>query len=390
MSRISPIIGNPGVLLGICLLLTACIIPVSSSPADLPPAETNSDLQKIIESGIKTADIPGVQIEVATPDWTWNAAAGDASALNKTPAVPGMYFLIASITKMFTSIAIQELAEEGKLSLNDTIDQWLPEDLVSRIPDGDRITIRELLYHTSGIADYDEEAIIMQELQDPDTPVSYDAAIEQGINASPLFPVGTNYSYSNVNYLLLTKIIDKAAGIPFEEYINQTIFQSAGLNQTSFHRRNLLPGSSMDPSEQEADGTVQRYGDVYVEFDRGAGDIISTTSDLNRFHRALREGRLISLTSLSDMENMTPQSMKTENNATSGYGLGYSVNHNADQNITVKGHSGGYPGSFSYLYYLPELDTYISMNLNTNRNYSEAFQDIFHRILDYLSEEYRR
>jgi D-alanyl-D-alanine carboxypeptidase len=170
-----------------------------------PPLAVSTDLQGIISSGITKADVPGIQIAISTPQWTWNSAAGNSSLSPAIPAQPDMRFMIASVTKSFTGAAILKLVDDGKLSLDDPINRWLPADVAKKIPNSSAITVRQLLDHTSGIADYDEMGIIDHELGSPDTPVSYQTAMWQGINASPLYPPGAGYTYSNVNYILLTR-----------------------------------------------------------------------------------------------------------------------------------------------------------------------------------------
>lgn len=270
-----------------------------------------------------------------------------------------MRFLIASVSKTVTSVAVLKLADEGRLSLDDPIDRGLPADLAGRVPDSHRITIRQLLDHTRGIADYDETSINLQEYQDPDTPVPYQAGLEQGISASPLCPPGANFTYSNVNYILLTLIIEKAAGIPYEDFAARSILIPSGMNDTIFQHTNHIPGPHMRATMPGENGTVKDFTDLYLLFDRGAGDIVSTTSDLNRFHRELREGKLISKASVAAMEQPTPQS------GNAGYGLGYITGVIVPANITVQGHTGGYAGSFTFWYYLPDSDTYVTFNLNS-------------------------
>ena len=365
------------------LAITGCIQAVPNQPDDesrlnLPPAAVSDTLQQLIRTEIKNATIPGIQIEIATPEWTWNSAEGNASPITGEQAEPGMRFLIASITKTFTSIAVQKLAEEGKLSLDDPIERWLAPDLIEKIPNGRLITIRQLLDHTSGIADYDETSINMEELSNPDTPIPYQISIAQGLRASPLFEPGTNYTYSNVNYNLLTLIIDNASGIPYEDYVTRTILIPAEMNETFIQHTNHIPGLHMRATMPSENGTFNDFTDLYVLFDRGAGDIISTTADLNKFHRALREGNLISKASLKEMEKPTSQSGKA------GYGLGYSTEYLTPPGITVQGHTGGYPGSFSFWYYLPEQDTYVTYNLNSLGTSIDGIKNIRTAILAYV------
>ena len=344
-----------------------------------PPAQVSADLQRVCENAIQGTGIPGMQIEVATPRWTWNSAAGNASPLTGEPARPGMRFFIASVSKTFTSVAVQKLAEEGKLSLDDPIDRWLPAGLISRIPNGHSITVRQLLGHTSGIADYDEDAITLAEYRDPDLAVPYQTGLEQGLEASPLYPPGTNYTYSNVNYILLTLIVDEAAGVPYEVYATRTIFVPAGMNDTFFQHTSHIPGPHMRATMPGENGTIMDYTDLYILFDRGAGDIVSTTADLNRFHRALRGGRLISKTSLAGMEKPTPQS------GPAGYGLGYTTAFVAPANLTLQGHSGGYPGSFTLWSYLPEKDAYVTINLNSIGNSLDNIKNVRNAVLVYVN-----
>ena len=90
--------------------------------------------------------------------------------------------------------------------------------------------------------------------------------------------------------------------------MTRTILIPAGLNDTFFEHTNHIPGPHMSATMPGENGTYMDFTDLYVLFDRGAGDLVSTTADLNKFHRALREGRLISNASLADMEKPTPQS----------------------------------------------------------------------------------
>ena len=379
------------ILTGIAVILAAgCVqsAPSSGTGPDTrlaqPPAQVSAGFRTFIGNEIATLGIPGIQLGISTPEWTGDFASGKAAEITGEPATPSMRFLIASVSKTFTSVAVQKLAEERKLSLEDPIDRWLPADLVDRIPNGHTITVRQLLDHTSGIADYDESSINEYELQNPDFAVPYQTGLDMGIRDSPLYPPGANYTYSNVNYIILTLIADKAAGVPYEEYVTRTILLPLGMNDTYFPHTSTIPGPHMQAQLRDANGTVRDYTGLYIQFDRGAGDIISTTGDMNRFHRALREGKIISKTSLADMEKGTPQSGKK------GYGLGYTTGQVTLQNITVQGHTGGYPGSWTFWYYLPEKDSYITFNVN----YIGPAQDVIQKIravqsdvLAYLNNE---
>ena len=387
------------ILFGGIILSAGCMQQSASMPKPVdtrhnpPPPTVSTDLQGIISSGITKAGVPGIQVGISTPQWTWNSAAGNASLSPAVPAQPDMRFVIASVTKTFTSTAILRLVDEGKLSLDDPINRWLPADVAKKIPNSSVITVRQLLDHTSGIADYDEMGIIDAEYMSPDTPVSYQTAMWQGINASPLYPPGAGYTYSNVNYILLTLIIDKAAGVPYEDYMTRNIFVPAGMNDTFIHRTNQVPGPHMECIDTISDtSTMKDYSNVYIQFDRGAGDIVSTSADLNRFHQALRKEQLISRQLLALMQEPSPQSVVLSpvpgsGNVTTGYGLGYSIKrYPPSYNLTIYGHQGGYPGSSTILYYWEEKDIYIAMNVNSITKEGGVQENILNPVLVYLKK----
>lgn len=356
-----------------------------------PPTAVASDLESIVSAGVRNAGVPGALIEISTPEWTWNYAAGNASLSPAVPATPEMRFIIASVTKTFTSVAVQQLAEDEKLALDDPIDRWLPADVAEAIPNSSAITVRHLLDHTSGIADYDEDAIVFEEYANPDAPVPYQKGMRQGLDAGPLYPPGTGYTYSNVNYILLTLIIDEAAGVPYEDYVTRNILVPSGMNDTFVHRTNHIPGPHMRALESDADGTVMDFTDLYIQFDRGAGDIVSTTADLNRFHRALRSGALLSPASLAAMEKTSPQSQKNgmvpglgEMNV--GCGYGYFTQQNASEGLTLYGHTGGYYGSYTAWYYWAEKDTCIAMNSNSAVKAGAVNEEVLAPVIRYLKE----
>ncbi|KAF5087536.1 MAG: serine hydrolase [Methanoculleus horonobensis] len=356
-----------------------------------PPPAVASDLESIVSAGVRNAGVPGTLVEISTPEWTWDYAAGNASLSPPMAATPEMRFIIASVTKTFTSVAVQQLAEDGRLSLDDPIDRWLAADVAEAIPNSSAITVRHLLDHTSGIADYDEGAIVLEEYVNPDIPIPYQKGMRQGLDAGPLYPPGTGYTYSNVNYILLTLIIDEAAGVPYEDYVTRNILVPSRMNDTFVHRINHIPGPHMRAQESEDDGTVMDFSDLYIQFDRGAGDIVSTTADLNRFHRALRSGALLSPASLAAMENTSLQSRKIGmvpglGEMSVGCGYGYFMQQNASDDLTLYGHTGGYYGSYTVLYYWAEEDTYIAMNSNSAAKAGAVNEEILAPVLRYLKE----
>jgi len=106
-----------------------------------------------------------------------------------------MHTRIASVTKTYTAAAIMKLVQDGMIALDDLLATHLPEKYANRLTNAETITIRQTLQHTAGIPDYDEAALIMQQMADPDTPVPTEVAVYQGLDAGSLFTPGTSYRY---------------------------------------------------------------------------------------------------------------------------------------------------------------------------------------------------
>lgn len=353
-------------LLASCLLLFL-FLAISNGNDAMPPKEISDRLQNAIANSTEPSKVPGLVVQVAAPNWTWTSSAGNANLDPQIPAEPDMRFRIASVSKTFTATAIMKLAEDGKLGLNDSIDKWLPQKYLSKIQDYSSITIRMLLQHRSGLADYDEELLIPLQMSKPDTPVTTDAAIFQGLDKGLLSKPGTNYTYSNVGYLLLAKIVDNASGMSYEDYIRKIIIEPLGLTDTIMPTSpaiDIIPGKHMSCLYTENNSSAPKnYTIMYILWDRGAGDVISTVHDLNAFHKALREGKIISDKMLQEMQDFRPI---IPGIADRGYGMGYGFSRVSlgSKNATLMGHSGGYPGAMTMFYYWPEKDMYISLNMN--------------------------
>ncbi|WP_211529963.1 serine hydrolase domain-containing protein [Methanocalculus chunghsingensis] len=358
-----------------------------------PPPSVEVRLQQIVSDGVTNAEIPGAVIEIETPDWRWRHATGYAALSPPIPAETGMHFFIASVTKPFVSVAILQLAEEGKLALDDPIDSYLPVDIMEAIAMSDEITIRQLLDHTSGIADYDEMSLVLEEYENPGYTVSYEQGMWDSLHAGPLYDPGMGYTYSNVNYILLTLIIDRASGRTYEEYILEYILNPVGMRNTSVHRTNRLPDPHMHALEEfEEDGIIMDFSNLYKQYDRGSGDIVSTTADLNAFHKALVSGMLISPSSRDEMMTISPQSKKNIDmsplgSGNQGYGPGYIITSlDEPGNLTLYGHTGGYPGASTFWYYLAEEDTYLTLHANSAMRAAAVHEEILIPLLLFLTD----
>ena len=223
----------------------------------------------------------------------------------KTPVSQNTVFDIGSCSKVFTAVCILQLAEQGKLDINDALDKYFPE-----YETGKKITIYNLLHMNSGIPDYlnnpeafwnisGEDAanqMISDILQDKKT----DDDLLNALYQVPLnFKPGTQYEYSNTNYRLLAFIIEKISGMKYCDYVKENIFDKCGMKNTTSMATGDLTYVPEDFEEDVKNGFSDKDGyPICPNNTRGDGGIHSNLTDMVAFDRALFTGKLLSKSSM--------------------------------------------------------------------------------------------
>jgi len=256
------------------------------------------------------------------------AGVGDLST--GAPVTAGTLFRIGSATKMFTALAIAQLVERGRLSLDDRLAKFRPD-----FPNAASITIADLLMHRSGVPDYLAAAIAEGRFESSTTPVQIiDEAAKVAAESAP----GTRFSYSNTNYVLLGLIVERISGIPLHAYYEKYIFQPSGMSETVAgsvpSKRPVATGYNF--SDDKA--APQSPGDISWYY--GCGDVSSTAGDMARFDIALMDGRIVRAATLTAMT--TPASPSDAFGRGDRYGLGFMIIPFGD--LLLVGHHGGLPG----------------------------------------------
>lgn len=286
----------------------------------------HTDLQRDLDA-IRDAGTIGVQARVVTEDGRHLVATSGVADLDTHRPVPANgYYRIGSNTKTFTATVVLQLAGEGKLSLDDFAEQWLPGVFAGTGYAGRAITIRQLLNHTSGIEDYDAVLFGVTEGIDHLTIDDVRKVYERSYTAEelvalalaqpPVSAPGAGWSYTNTGYLLAGMVIQEVTGNPWHEEVEQRIIRPLGLNHTR------LPGGSPRLPKPHARGYFHlRADEPYEDFTRtrfglADGGMVSTTADLDRFFRALLDGELLTPAMLVEMQETVPTGEG------SGYGLG--------------------------------------------------------------------
>jgi D-alanyl-D-alanine carboxypeptidase len=236
-------------------------------------------------------------------------------------------FRIASLTKMMTAVSVLQLVDRGRIKLDERVSTYLPN-----APYADRITVRQLLNHTSGLYNYGDDSFKAGANKKPTTPQN----ILELVAAQPLVsPPGTRFSYSNSGYVVLGQIVEHVSGRSLTAYEQQAIFSVAGMTQTRFGD----PASSIPVATGFLSGT--QSADAYAydpSWFYADGDIVSTAMDIARFDLALMAGKLVSAKSFA-----LAQTDPVDAPMIGGkWGLGFTIIDGLGKRFV--GHHGGVPG----------------------------------------------
>ncbi|MDP9278324.1 MAG: beta-lactamase family protein [Gemmatimonadota bacterium] len=298
--------------------LTCSFIVVFASAQSIG-AQSASDpalavkVDSIANQVLRTTGVPSASVAVVRNGRLVYANAYGAARLEpRTAATPDMRYAIGSISKQFTAAAILLLQQEGKLSLDDPVSRF-----ISGLTRGNEVTVRQLLSHTSGYQDFWPQDYVMPMMLKSTTPQSIaDRWAKQPLDFDP----GARWQYSNTNYTLAGMVVERAAGVPFFQFVRTRILEPVGLTSAS----------DFDASPRAVNATgYLRYGlgplrpapDVGPGWMWGAGMLAMTASDLAKWDISLIRKSLLRPDSYRALEN----DVHLNNGAGTGYGLGVDV-----------------------------------------------------------------
>ncbi|MFG2576997.1 serine hydrolase domain-containing protein [Streptomyces sp. NPDC048481] len=284
-------------------LLAAGVTGADARPMRPSPAER---LRQDVEA-IHALGVSGVQARAVAPDGRESVAtSGTADLRTGRPVPPDGSFRMASTAKTLVATVVLQLAADGRLSLDDTVESLLPGVVRGSGNDGRRITVRQLLRHTAGIHDdlpgYTTPEEYRQQRHDVHRP---EELIARAMTHAPDFPPGEGWQYSNTGYVLLGSIVRQVTGHPVHQEIEERVLRPLGLDRTRWtgvspalprpHARGYQhfgPGSTVDVTDQ-----------IPVDHETA---FATTTRDENRFLRALLGGRLLPARQLAEMKRTVP------------------------------------------------------------------------------------
>ncbi len=263
------------------------------------------------------------------------------------PNAPDTKFRLGSVTKQFTATLILQLVEQGKIDLNAPVTRYLP-DYPART--GDRVLIRHLLTHTSGIPGYTEVPAWGSKARDPYTPEKF---IDFFSKLDLFFEPGTHFSYSNSGYFLLGVILEKVTGEPYEKLLRERIFALAGMNDSGYDSTAPLLAKRAAGYDKTFDGKYVNTGYLDMTQPYSAGSLYSTVEDLYRWDQTLYGDKILSSASKEKM--FTP--------GLSDYGFGWQITKK--DGVTTIEHGGGINGFNTVITRNPESKRLIVLLNNT-------------------------
>lgn len=369
------------VLLAAALLLALPAVPAHAAPPpprgpapELAPAPTPTPapvgplpkpdltgLRAVLEAAVDQG-APGAMARIDERGTVRRVAVGVADRRSGRVLSDRDRFRIGSVTKVFSAVVLTQLADEGRLDLDDPVDRHLPGLLPDRT-----VTVRQVLGHRSGLYDYADDLFTesVPGFEAVRTKVfGYRELVERALRHPPVNRPGTAYSYANTNFVIAGMLVEKLTGHPVGAEFRRRVFRPLGLRDTFYvHPGTAIPGRHargyLTPDRAGAplvDATEQT-----VSWAQSAGAIISSTRDVDTFLSALLRGRLTSAAGLREMRHTLRV------NDTQGYGLGLR-RRDLSCGIAVYGHTGAVQGYYTYAFATGDGRRSLTALANTSNN----------------------
>ncbi|ORT61754.1 serine hydrolase domain-containing protein [Streptomyces sp. CB03238] len=363
--------------------VVAAALAATAFTAPATAGERTGDRHRATQTAIDDlvrAGVPGVLAQAQDRDGTWNGTAGVADRTTGRPRLPQDRYRIGSITKPFVATVLLQLQAEGRLDLDDTVERWLPGVVRGHGHDGRSITLRQVLNHTSGVYDITSDPGFREKVFGPDfLQHRYDTwtprqMVAIAMTHRPDFAPGTDWNYSNTNYLLAGMVIEKVTGRPYGKEVERRILRPLKLRATS------VPGTDVTMPKPSGraysrlfagpDAEIHDVTEMSPTVAGSAGEMISNSADLQRFVRALMTGKLLPPREMKEMTATVPIGEEVPNTR---YGLGVMV-EKLSCGKEVWGHSGGIHGSGSGM--VATRDGQHSLALNVNGDWAGDTQQV--------------
>jgi len=324
-------------------LFTSAMMILSFIAVNAQTTNVTAAFDKIYSSKYP-ADGPGCAVLVARRgEVIYRKAFGMANLELKVAMVPENVFRIASLTKQFTAVAILQLHEKGLLNIEDDIKKYIPD-----FPSTEKITIANLMSHTSGIKNITDE-LWNEEKRKASTPTELVDRIKK---LPPDFKPGTSFRYSNSGFILLGYIIEKVSARSYEQYISDNIFKPLKMDLAYYdHMQAVVPGrASGYVSVSDKEFANADFIDLSLPY--AAGALMMSVDDMYKWNKGLYTYTIIKKETLE--KAFTPFTLTDGNQITNGFGWGLA----SFMGSQARQHAGGIDGFSTFVIYLPSEDVF--------------------------------
>ena len=349
----------------VCVCLVLLVMVSSSSAQTDLSAELRSHIDDVVHKVLATTGVPSASLAlVKDGKVAYLQAYGDARLDPPTPANSAMRYSIGSISKQFTAAAILMLAEEGKLSLDDPVQKYVPG-----LTRGNEVTIRELLSHTSGYQDYWPQDYVMPTMLKPVTP---EEILERWGHIPLDFDPGTKWQYSNTNYVIAGVILENVSGMPLWTLLGKRVFTPLGMTSITDTNEKALPTTDPSGYFRYALGPPHPAPKEGKGWMFAAGELAMTAADLAKWDISMINQTVLKPASYQAMETV----VLLKNGAPTRYGLGVGVSMVNGHRVLE--HGGEVSGFTAENIVLP--DDKIAIVVLTNQDAAEAASQIGNQV----------
>jgi D-alanyl-D-alanine carboxypeptidase len=348
------------------LAFSGLAIGQSRQPAETP---LGGRLRAKFEELHKGGSFPGGTAGFALADGaSFGIAVGVSDRTARTPMKPADRLLLGSVGKTYASAVALQLVHEQRIALDDPISKHLGrEPWFARIAHSDRMTVRQLMTHTSGLVRYELNPRFTADLSaNPDKTWTPEERLSYLFDAQPPFAPGEGWEYSDTNYIVLGMIIERAGSAPYYEQLRRRILQPFGLRETVPADSRRVPGlvQGYAGASNPFGGTDEMIKDgrfaINPQFEWTGGGLAVTAVDLVKWAKLLYEGKVIDASLMDDLLDGVPAKLGPDTR----YGLGVIIRP-TPLGITY-GHSGFMPGYQTDMMYFPGLKTAIAVQVNSS------------------------
>lgn len=348
-------------------------------------ASLNTRLHEALDHVREQQHVPGCVAAYVLADGRAHAfASGLADVEYRRPMTPETRLMSGSIGKMFVAATALTLVRDGTLDLDAPISRWLGnEPWFSHLPNGDQITLRMLLTHSSGLRDHvflpSFSRDVVASLATPDYVFPPERLVSYVLDTVPLFPAGRGYAYSDTGYILAGMIIERASGRPYDELVQERILYPLNLSLTSPSAGRIHAGLAqgyVDPQNPIIRGLTTSLERGVYRFNPGSewtgGGLVTNARDLATWIHALFGGRVLPAEVAQQIiDSKVPIAERR------GYGLGAYLLET--EFGPLYGHGGWFLGFRSYVAYVAERRTAVAVQCNSDKSNPDA---IVHTLLE--------